>query len=182
MLVTPVKERDDANKARATFRSKFGDHLTLRNIFFQFQAIKGKRRQWCKAHYVNRKAIEIAERVYEQLVEYAEQTLGAPTRHVGPEGLENDVKDAEVLKCFICGFYRNVAMLNLGTRTYRTFGHSNLEEVLIHPSSALHQQSPPPPTLLFAELVITSKYYMRDVSAIDPLWLAQALPNVYRSM
>ncbi len=48
-------------------------------------------------------------------------------------------QDAEILKSFLCGFYRNVAVLNYGQRSYRTFGDSNLEEVYIHPSSCLHQ-------------------------------------------
>ncbi len=36
MLLNPVKEREAANKSRLSFRSKMGDHLTMRNIFRQF--------------------------------------------------------------------------------------------------------------------------------------------------
>jgi ATP-dependent RNA helicase DHX8/PRP22 len=43
------------------------------------------------------------------------------------------------------------------------------QPVYIHPSSSLFQQQPD--WVLYHELVLTTKEYMREVLAIDPQWL-----------
>jgi hypothetical protein len=64
-----------------------------------------------------------------------------------------------LLKSLICGFFRNVALLNTAVtgkkKTYRTIGKGNFEEVAIHPSSVLCNAPAPPLALLFTELVVT---------------------------
>ena len=50
--------------------------------------------------------------------------------------------------------------------------------VFIHPSSALFQRQPD--WVLYYELVLTSKEYMREVCAIDPKWLVEFAPRFFR--
>ena len=50
--------------------------------------------------------------------------------------------------------------------------------VFIHPSSALFQRQPD--WVIYYELVLTSKEYMREVCAIDPKWLPEFAPRFFR--
>jgi ATP-dependent RNA helicase DHX8/PRP22 len=50
--------------------------------------------------------------------------------------------------------------------------------VFIHPSSALHGKSPE--WVIYHELVLTTKEYMRNVMVIDPKWLVELAPNFFK--
>ena len=52
-------------------------------------------------------------------------------------------------------------------------------QVFIHPSSALFQRQPD--WVIYHELVLTSKEYMREVCAIDPKWLVELAPRFFKS-
>jgi pre-mRNA-splicing factor ATP-dependent RNA helicase DHX16 len=97
--------------------------------------------------------------------------------------LENEENDMLVLQSFLCGFYRNVALLNQSVQgkrgTYRTLGKAHLDEVTIHPSSVLAGVSSPPLAVVFSELVVTSKHYVRDCSAVGQKWLVQCVPQYF---
>jgi len=41
--------------------------------------------------------------------------------------------------------------------------------VYVHPSSVLFRKKPP--CVLFSELILTNKLYMRDVTAVEREWL-----------
>jgi ATP-dependent RNA helicase DDX35 len=48
----------------------------------------------------------------------------------------------------------------------------------VHPTSALFTEKQPP-YLLYTEIVHTKSVYMRDVTAIDPVWLEVLAPHFY---
>jgi ATP-dependent RNA helicase DHX8/PRP22 len=50
--------------------------------------------------------------------------------------------------------------------------------VFIHPSSALFDKNPE--WVIYHELVMTSKEYMREVLSIDPKWLLEAAPKYFK--
>lgn len=50
--------------------------------------------------------------------------------------------------------------------------------VFIHPSSALFNKNPE--WVIYHELVLTSKEYMREVCSIEPKWLVDVAPNFFR--
>jgi ATP-dependent RNA helicase DHX8/PRP22 len=52
------------------------------------------------------------------------------------------------------------------------------QPVFIHPSSALFNKNPE--WVLYHELVLTTKEYMRNVIAIDAKWLVELAPNFYK--
>ena len=52
-------------------------------------------------------------------------------------------------------------------------------QVYIHPSSALFNKNPE--WLIYHELVLTSKEYMRQVMAVEPKWLVELAPRFYRT-
>ena len=47
------------------------------------------------------------------------------------------------------------------------------QTVYIHPSSSLFNHTPPIKAVLYYELVMTSKSYMRQVMEIKPAWLLE---------
>ena len=182
----PIDTKDEASKTRKKFSSGTGDHLTLRNVFREFFLLKEKRKTWCKKYAFNHRGLENAEQVYEQLVEYSNRNLGHQTFLESDGGLENDEIDFKVLKSFLAGFFRNVAILNVsvdGKRgSYRTIGKSHLEAVNIHPSSVLANEKGLPAAIVFQELVFTQKFYIRDCSAIDIKWLPEVVPGFYEKI
>ncbi len=99
--------------------------------------------------------------------------------------MDNSDHDLNILQSFLYGFYRNVALLNQAVQgkrgTYRTLGKAHLDEVSIHPSSVLSSLSQPPLAIVFSELVVTTKHYVRDCSVIDQRWLIKCVPEYFRA-
>ena len=61
-------------------------------------------------------------------------------------------------------------------------GNKTMDEgqvVYIHPSSALFNRNPE--WLIYHELVLTTKEYMREVMAIDPKWLIELAPRFFQT-
>lgn len=51
--------------------------------------------------------------------------------------------------------------------------HNSGKEVSIHPSGVLHGRNPPPKAVVFTEILVTSKAYVKGVTLVDPAWLAE---------
>lgn len=79
-----------------------------------------------------------------------------------------------VRKCFVTGFFLNVATLQ-PDGGYRTLGDK--QPVHLHPSSVLFSRKVP--AVLFNELVLTKKHYLRIVMEIEQSWLTELVPQVY---
>ena len=70
-----------------------------------------------------------------------------------------------IRKAILAGFFKNVAKKD--KKCYRNIVSQS--EVYVHPSSALWNKNPE--YIVYHELVMTSKEYMRQVSVIEPKWL-----------
>ena len=87
----------------------------------------------------------------------------------------DDYDDPEaILKSLLTGYFSNVAQRQVDG-TYRNIRGS--EELVIHPSSVLANMKPK--WILYNEIVVTAKNYMRDVSAIQVDWLLELAPHFY---
>lgn len=94
-----------------------------------------------------------------------------------------------VLKCLTDAFFMNAAQLSLDGYTYRTFRGSS-QELFIHPSCILSPilekqditQSQLPKTILFNELIQSSKMYMSDITVIDQNWLYEIAGHYYEQL
>jgi len=65
-------QRDAANEARKNFRHPSGDHWTMLNVFRAYDEVcssvgKRGRKDWCKRHFVNHRALREAENIRTQL-------------------------------------------------------------------------------------------------------------------
>ena len=87
----------------------------------------------------------------------------------------DDYDDPEaILKSLITGYFANVAQKQVDG-TYRNIRGS--DELVIHPSSVLANIKPR--WVLYNEIVVTSKKYMREVSSIEVQWLLDLAPHFY---
>lgn len=94
-----------------------------------------------------------------------------------------------VLKCLTDAFFMNAARLAMDGYTYRTFRGST-QELFLHPSCILSPilatqdstQSQLPKTILFNELIQSSKMYMSDITVIDQTWLYEIAGHYYEQL
>ena len=78
-------------------------------------------------------------------------------------------------KAITSGFFRNAARKD-PQEGYRTVTDNQV--VYIHPSSALFNRQPE--WVVYHELVLTTKEYMREVTTIDPKWLVEFAPAFFK--
>ncbi|XP_016096386.1 probable ATP-dependent RNA helicase DHX35, partial [Sinocyclocheilus grahami] len=81
-----------------------------------------------------------------------------------------------ILRCIVSGFFANAARMH-HSGSYRTLRDDR--ELFIHPDSVLYGEKPPK-WVVFNEVVQTSKYYMRDVTAVESSWLVELAPHFYK--
>ena len=94
-----------------------------------------------------------------------------------------------LLKCLTDAFFMNAARLAMDGYTYRTFRGST-QELYIHPSCILSPiliaqettQSQLPKTILFNELIQSSKMFMSDITVIDQNWLYEIAGHYYEQL
>lgn len=61
------RQEKAASKHR-DFHCQFGDHTTALNVWRQYVAVKPKaRRQWCRRHFVNSRAMANAADIFQQV-------------------------------------------------------------------------------------------------------------------
>jgi HrpA-like RNA helicase len=155
-----------ASSSASTVGARAGDHLSLLNVWRQYKEAKGAR-AWCMDHFINTRSMKLAIEVREQLVGYC-TAMKLVITSCG-RNLEN------VLRCLVCGLFMQAARLQPDGRTYRTLVSN--QEVYIHPSSVLLDKKRP--AVIYTELVMTSKQYIRTLTAIDTAWLAELAPQMY---
>jgi len=80
-----------------------------------------------------------------------------------------------IRKAITAGFFANAARKD-PQEGFQTLidGH----QVYIHPSSSLFNKGPE--CVIYHELVLTSKEYMREVCTIEPKWLVEVAPNFFK--
>jgi ATP-dependent RNA helicase DHX8/PRP22 len=82
---------------------------------------------------------------------------------------------SKVQKAICSGFFRNAARKD-PQEGYKTIVDNTT--VYIHPSSALFNRQPD--WVIYHELVLTTKEYMRETTALDPKWLVEFAPAFFR--
>ena len=155
-----------ADQKKAQFHHPEGDHLTLLTIY---QAWKENNRSsnWCFENFIQARSLRKAEEVRKQLIAILD-------RYKLPL-LSCRYDLASVRKSILAGYFCNVAKKNAKDGYFTMLDNTN---VFIHPSSSMFNKSPE--WVLYHELVMTSKEYMREVSVIDPIWLIDVAPNFFK--
>ena len=80
-----------------------------------------------------------------------------------------------VRKAILSGYFYNTAKIQK-SGDYKTL--KNAQIIYIHPSSCMFEALPK--WIIFHELILTSKEYMRNVIEIDSKWLLEIAPHYYK--
>jgi ATP-dependent RNA helicase DHX8/PRP22 len=164
----PREKQAQADRKRSNFFQPEGDHLTLLTVYEAWKA-KGFSGPWCVENFIQVNSLRRAQDVRKQLLEIMDKfklnviSAGNNSTKIG--------------KALTAGFFFHAARKD-PSGGYRTL--ADHQQVYIHPSSALfHQQ---PQWVIYHEIVMTTKEYMRDVTAVDPRWLLELAPRSYKSV
>ncbi|KAK3519482.1 hypothetical protein QTP70_031671 [Hemibagrus guttatus] len=170
VFVVPSNQKKAAAREHRKFAVAEGDHLTMLNVYEAFVKHQ-KSSQWCQEHFLNYKGLLRAMTVREQLRRLLNKFKVPRTSSEG----DPDV----ILRCIVSGFFANAARLH-HSGSYRTLRDDR--ELHIHPNSVLYGEKPQKWYFLvvFNEVVQTSRYYMRDVTAVESSWLVELAPHFYK--
>lgn len=169
LFYRPKDKKIHADSARARFTIKEGgDHFTLLNIWNQW-VDSDFSYVWARENFLQQRSLTRARDVRDQLAKLCDRVevtiLTAGANNLVP-----------IQKALTAGFFPNAARLQKGGDSYRTV--KNAMTVYIHPSSTLFEVNPK--WLIFYELVLTSKEYMRSNMPIQPDWLVEAAPHYHK--
>ncbi|GJN34271.1 hypothetical protein PR202_gb22920 [Eleusine coracana subsp. coracana] len=164
----PREKQAQADRKRSNFFQPEGDHITLLTVYEAWKA-KGFSGPWCFENFIQVTSLRRAQDVMKQLLEIMDKYK----LDVVSSG--ND--STKIGKALAAGFFFHSARKD-PKGGYRTLADN--QQVYIHPSSALfHQQ---PEWVIYHEIVMTTKEYMREVTAVEPRWLVELAPRFYRSV
>ncbi|KAJ3770293.1 P-loop containing nucleoside triphosphate hydrolase protein [Lentinula raphanica] len=159
LFVESSEQREAVSEARKKFRHVCGDHLTILNVVKAYQEIayseaKGSRKEWCRRHFLNERALLEASDIRDQLRQTCQRL-----------GIDHSVscgdKDDPVTFSLGHGLVMNIALLQPDGTYKQTIGQSIVK---IHPSSVLCDKKIP--AIIYDELVYTNQIYARGVSRI----------------
>lgn len=177
LFIRSKENKELAKNAHQRFVSKLGgDHLTLLEIWNQFVA-SGYSSQWCHDNFLQYRTLQKARNIRKQLL----RICSRPDLRLRGESLQNSSQEHPVLdlnllhlrvmKAITAGYFTQCARLSRTGDSYTTIPRGST--VMIHPSSTLHGAVPPVKLVLYHELVMTSKAFMRHVMPVQRRWLAQ---------
>ncbi|KAJ3729237.1 P-loop containing nucleoside triphosphate hydrolase protein [Lentinula raphanica] len=159
LFIESSEQREAVSEARKKFRHVCGDHLTILNVVKAYQEIayseaKGSRKEWCRRHFLNERALLEASDIRDQLRQTCQRL-----------GIDHSVscgdKDDPVTFSLGHGLVMNIALLQPDGTYKQTIGQSIVK---IHPSSVLCDKKIP--AIICDELVYTNQIYARGVSRI----------------
>jgi pre-mRNA-splicing factor ATP-dependent RNA helicase DHX16 len=163
----PKDKAIHADTARKNFFSQGGDHLMLLNIYNQW-AESGYSRQWCVENFIQYRSMCRARDVRDQLEGLMERV---------EIELKSDSSDhIAIRKALTAGYFYHTARLTKTAGQYKTV--KGQQTVLIHPNSSLFEEKPR--WVLYHELVLTTKEYMRQTIEIESQWLLEVAPHYYK--
>ncbi|KAI8119400.1 hypothetical protein FF38_09927 [Lucilia cuprina] len=164
VFISSAEKREQAALAHAKFQSKHGDHLTLLNVFSAFQKTE-KIKLWCHDNFLNTRNLMYAREVRSQLLEIVERLA----LQVNSCGNNFD----QVRKCLLVGLFDNIAELQRDNFYLTITGRQRAK---IHPSSVFHGKYRPE-YIIFSEIVLTERNFLRQITEISPEWVAEVVPH-----
>ncbi|KAM9772979.1 ATP-dependent RNA helicase DHX8 isoform X1 [Syngnathus typhle] len=162
----PKDKQALADQKKAKFHQPEGDHLTLLAVYNSWKNNKFSN-PWCYENFIQARSLRRAQDIRKQM-------LGIMDRHK-LDVVSCGKATVRVQKAICSGFFRNTAKKD-PQEGYRTL--IDPQVVYIHPSSALFNRQPE--WVVYHELVLTTKEYMREVTTIDPRWLVEFAPAFFK--
>ncbi|KAJ2777214.1 hypothetical protein H4R18_005269 [Coemansia javaensis] len=165
----PKEKKVQADRAHAAFARPGGDHLVLLAVWEQW-VDTGYSMQWCYENFVQYRSMCRARDLRDQIIGLMERV------EIVPESNPNPGDTDPIRKALTAGFFYNCARLQKSGDSYATV--KRRQTVHIHPSSSLHEAKPK--MVVYYELMLTSREFMRQLIEIDPAWLIEVAPHYYK--
>jgi ATP-dependent RNA helicase DHR2 len=164
--------KEEVEEYRKELTRREGDLLTYLTTMQLYAAENTDRVQWCKDRKINIRNMKQALNIRKQLrgLCVRQGMMEQPPPDPQPFAPTSPEQAALILKCFLKGFALKTAMLAPDNSYVTSHGK---HVVAIHPSSVLHGQKKE--AIMFLEHVYTQKNYAKKVSAIQAVWIAEAL-------
>lgn len=171
VFVRPASQRKRADEMKNMFSHQDGDQLTLLNVYHAFKSPEAQAnlKQWCHDHFLNLRSLQSADNVRKQLLRIMEreeiEMISTPF---------DDKKYYENIRRALCaGFFMQIAKKDAQGKSVYTTIKDN-QSVLLHPSTVLAHDAE---WVLYNEFVLTTKNYIRTVTAVKPEWLLVCCPS-----
>ncbi|KAJ2672161.1 hypothetical protein GGI25_005234 [Coemansia spiralis] len=170
----PGGQRSEALEDKRDFMVQEGDVLTFVNTHLAYLETPARMRvKWCNAHFLSHRMLDQSARIHRQL-EAMLARMGYHNRIRSSCG--RDYKSLQ--KCIASGLFANAARLDPSDgRRYRLIKNGLVVD--IHPSSIFFAADCKPNYVVFAQVMETTKVYIRGISAVDPAWLSEIAPHYY---
>ncbi|KAL3522252.1 hypothetical protein ACH5RR_015086 [Cinchona calisaya] len=167
IFYSPKNRKVLADNARMNFHvGNVGDHIALLNVYNSWKETDYST-QWYYENFIQVRSMKRARDIRDQLKGLLERV---------EIGLSSNLKDTEAIKkAIIAGFFPHSAHMQKNG-LYRTIKLP--QTVYIHPSSGLLHARPS--WVVYHELVLTSKEYMRQVTELKPEWLVEIAPHCFK--
>ncbi len=162
----PRDKQGQADMKKAKFHQAEGDHLTLLAVYKGWEASKFSN-PWCFENFIQARSMKRAQDVRKQLVTIMDRYK--------LDILSSGKNYKKICLAIAAGFFTNAAKKH-PQEGYLTLVDQN--PVYIHPSSALFNKNPE--WVIYHELVLTTKEYMRNIMVIDAKWLIELAPSFYK--
>ena len=170
----PKERSNEADMAREKFIISESDHLTLLNIFNQWEInlnkFKGdynKINNWCNKNFLQLKSLYRVKDIKYQLKLIMQKNKLT---------ILKSKNDNDIRKCLCASFYQQLAKLikmNLnGQPEFINLRHSYMK-MFLHPTSCLLDSNLSTNYVIYHELILTKKEYMNYVTTVDPIWLLE---------
>ncbi|EWC88310.1 hypothetical protein PFNF54_02916 [Plasmodium falciparum NF54] len=159
-----------ADKKKNKFIMPQGDLITYLNIYNKWKE-NSFSNYWCHENFIQSRALKRAQDVRKQMLSIFEKY----NYQVKKSTSKNDAtKYVNICKSICSGYFNHVCKRD--TQQGYTTLLTN-QQVFIHPSSTLFNKNPL--FVVYHELVLTNKEYIRDCTIIQPQWLIQLAPNLF---
>ena len=162
----PKEKQGPADQKRAKFFQPEGDHLTLLTVYEAWKA-NNFSSPWCFENYLQARSLRRAQDVRKQLLTIMDRYR----LEVTSAGRNFN----RIRRAITSGFFFHAAKKD-PQEGFKTLVENT--PTYIHPSSSLFQRQPD--WVVYHELVLTSKEYMRECLAIDPKWLVELAPRFFK--
>mmetsp|Transcript_11503 Transcript_11503/g.25251 ORF Transcript_11503/g.25251 Transcript_11503/m.25251 type:complete len:999 (-) Transcript_11503:105-3101(-) len=162
----PRDKQGQADMKKSKFHQAEGDHLTLLAVYKAWEASKFSN-PWCFENFIQARSMRRAQDVRKQLVTIMDRYK--------LDILSTGKNYKKICMAITAGFFTNAAKKH-PQEGYLTIVDQN--PVYIHPSSAIFNKNPE--WVIYHELVLTTKEYMRNIMVIDAKWLIELAPSFYK--
>ncbi|SCO71671.1 pre-mRNA-splicing factor ATP-dependent RNA helicase PRP22, putative [Plasmodium vivax] len=159
-----------ADKKKNKFLMPQGDLITYLNIYNRWRE-NNYSNYWCHENFIHSRALKRSQDVRKQILSIFERYNYEVQKN---RSRSDSAKYVSICKSICSGYFNHVCKRD-AQQGYTTLLTN--QQVFIHPSSTLFNKNPL--FVVYHELVLTNKEYIRDCTIIQPQWLIQLAPNLF---